>query len=137
RIGAGARIEGGDEDNPYVITGEETSVTFGSGTVEGGRIEIGPSGSREAGRLSFSATMSGETVSPSLRYFYRTQSGSLAGFEYPVFSSESELASPDDSILVEASIHPNHPADAGLNRFVIKSTASTKSNFVSVNGDAL
>jgi len=137
RIAAGSRIEGGDDENPYVISGDENSVTFGSGTVEGGRVEIGQSGSPEAGRLSFSATLSGQTVSASLRYFYRAQSGSLAGFEYPVFSSDFDLAQSVDSILVEASIDPTHPADAGLNRFVIKSTASTKSNFVSVNGDAL
>ncbi|HXQ74475.1 MAG TPA: hypothetical protein VN844_28485, partial [Pyrinomonadaceae bacterium] len=132
RIAAGSRIDGGDDDNPYVITGDENSLTFGSGTVEGGRIEIGQVGSPDAGRLSFSATLSGETVSASLRYFYRAQSGILAGFEYPVFSSDA-----NDSILVEASIDPTHPADAEQNRFVIKSTASTKSNFVSVNGDAL
>lgn len=132
RIAAGARIEGGDDDNQYVITGDDNSLAFGSGTVEGGRIEIGQSGSPQAGRLSFSATLSGQSVSASLRYFYRAQSGSLAGFEYPVFSSDS-----NDSFLVEASIDPTHPADAEQNRFVIKSTASSKSNFVSVNGDAL
>jgi hypothetical protein len=137
RIAAGARIEGGDDDNPYVIIGDENALTFGSGTVEGGRIEIGQSGSPEAGRLSFSATLSGQSVSASLRYFYRAQSGSLAGFEYPVFSADSDLAQSVDSILVEASIDPIHPADATRNRFVIKSTASTKSNFVSVSGDAL
>lgn len=129
RIAAGARIEGGDDDNPYVITGDDNSLTFGSGTVEGGRIEIGQSGSPEAGRLKFSATLSGETVPASLRYFYRAESGSLAGFEYPVFSSDFEL--------VEASIDPAHPADAEQNRFVIKSPSSTRSNFVSVSGDAL
>ena len=136
RIAAGARIEGGD-NNPFVLTGDENSLTFGSGTVEGGRIQIGQSGSPEAGRLSFSATLSGETVSASLRYFYRAQSGSLAGFEYPVFSSEAAVAQSDDALLVEASIDPTRPADASRNRFVITSAAATKSNFVSVNGDAL
>lgn len=137
RIGAGSRIQGGEEDKPYVITSSDNSLTFGSGPVDDQRIEISNSSSPEAGRMSFSAAVSGETVMPSLRYFYLNQSGKLAGFDYPVFSSAPAAGKSDETIFVAASVHPSHPADPNLNRFVINSAGSTKTNFITVDGDAL
>lgn len=137
RIGAGSRIEPGDDDKPYVITSKANLLTFGSGPVDDQRVEISHSGSPDAGRMSFSAALSGETVTPSLRYFYLNQSGKLAGFDYPVFSSAAASEKSDETIFVAASIHPGHPADPNLNRFVINSAGSTKTNFITVDGDAL
>jgi hypothetical protein len=134
RVAAGSRIETGEDERSYVIRGHEGSITFGSIPVAEHQIRIGTSGSRDAGQIMFSGECALADAEPSLRYFYPSITGPVAGLKYPMFRTG---ANSERFVPVDVRIHPTHAADSSRNQVTINSSTGSGSNFLSVAGNSM
>ncbi|MGH9928893.1 MAG: hypothetical protein ACREA9_06650, partial [Pyrinomonadaceae bacterium] len=134
RVAAGSSIENGDDERSYVIRGHERSITFGAIPVADQQIRIGTSASRDAGQITFSGKFAFADTESSLRYFYRSATGPVAGFKYPIFRAG---ANSESFMPVDVRIHPTHAADSSRNQVTMNSSTGAGSNFLSVAGNSL